>query len=254
MIRDIQHVEQHRLRQQGPGAADPAQAPRRASRTSPRTCPATRCRRPTGSSSTIPATSASSRTASSRAAAERQAAADQPGDRRDQGPRGRHQEDPLRDQHDQAPARCARGPAGARVGPAGGEHDPPVDLRPPARGRGDAAGRRDQLVHPLAVRDRGPDRRLPRGRSSPSLLLWVAKVTVVDPWSDRFALIAAPQTIDFTLLVLLLLAAGTAVSALGSGPHAAPLPAGLGHRSPERRPRGGRSLRSVCARRARCDR
>jgi cell division transport system permease protein len=50
-----------------------------------------------------------------------------------------------------------------------------------------------------------------------ALLLWLAKVTVVDPWSDRFALIAAPQTIDFTLLVLILLLAGTAVSALGSG-------------------------------------
>jgi cell division transport system permease protein len=48
-------------------------------------------------------------------------------------------------------------------------------------------------------------------------LLWVAKVTVIDPWSDRFALIAAPQTIRFTLLVLVLMLAGTAVSALGSG-------------------------------------
>jgi cell division transport system permease protein len=50
-----------------------------------------------------------------------------------------------------------------------------------------------------------------------ALLLWLAKVTVVDPWSDRFALIAAPQTIDFTFLIVLLLLAGTAVSALGSG-------------------------------------
>ena len=58
---------------------------------------------------------------------------------------------------------------------------------------------------------------LPRRRWSRSLLLWVAKVTVVDPWSDRFALIAAPQTIHFTLLVALLLVAATAVSALGSG-------------------------------------
>ena len=48
-------------------------------------------------------------------------------------------------------------------------------------------------------------------------LLWVAKETVVDPLSDRFALIAAPQTIQFSLLVLILLAAATAVSALGSG-------------------------------------
>lgn len=49
------------------------------------------------------------------------------------------------------------------------------------------------------------------------ILLWIAKVTVIDPWSDRFALIAAPQTIRFTLLVILLMIAGTAVSALGSG-------------------------------------
>ena len=49
------------------------------------------------------------------------------------------------------------------------------------------------------------------------VLLWVAKVTVVDPWSDRFALIAAPDTIKFSVLVVVLLAAATAVSALGSG-------------------------------------
>jgi len=48
-------------------------------------------------------------------------------------------------------------------------------------------------------------------------LLWLAKVTLVDPWSDRFALIAAPDTIKFSVLVLVLLAAATAVSALGSG-------------------------------------
>ena len=48
-------------------------------------------------------------------------------------------------------------------------------------------------------------------------LLWIAKKTVVDPLSDRFALIAAPQTIEFTLLIVLLLAAATAVSAAGSG-------------------------------------
>ena len=48
-------------------------------------------------------------------------------------------------------------------------------------------------------------------------LLWVAKETVVDPLSDRFALIAAPQTIEFTLLVVVLLAAAMAVSAVGSG-------------------------------------
>jgi cell division transport system permease protein len=49
------------------------------------------------------------------------------------------------------------------------------------------------------------------------VLLWIAKVTVIDPWSDRFALIAAPQTIRFTLLVVVLMLAGMAVSAMGSG-------------------------------------
>jgi cell division transport system permease protein len=48
-------------------------------------------------------------------------------------------------------------------------------------------------------------------------LLWLAKITVVDPWSDRFALIAAPDTIRFSLLVIVLLGAATAVSAIGSG-------------------------------------
>jgi cell division transport system permease protein len=48
-------------------------------------------------------------------------------------------------------------------------------------------------------------------------LLWLAKVTLVDPWSDRFALIAAPETVEFGILVVVLLGAATAVSALGSG-------------------------------------
>jgi cell division transport system permease protein len=48
-------------------------------------------------------------------------------------------------------------------------------------------------------------------------LIWLAKETVIDRLTDRFALIAAPQTIRFTLLVVVLLAAATAVSAIGSG-------------------------------------
>jgi cell division transport system permease protein len=48
-------------------------------------------------------------------------------------------------------------------------------------------------------------------------LLWVAKETVVDPFSDRFAIVAARETIEFTLLIVILLAAATAVSAAGSG-------------------------------------
>ena|SRR5215211_815087 len=49
------------------------------------------------------------------------------------------------------------------------------------------------------------------------LLLTIAKQTFIDPLSDRFALIAAPDTIDFPLLVVVLMLACIAVSALGSG-------------------------------------
>ena len=49
------------------------------------------------------------------------------------------------------------------------------------------------------------------------LLLTVAKETFVDPLSERFELLAAPETIDFGLLVALLMLACVAVSALGSG-------------------------------------
>ena len=48
-------------------------------------------------------------------------------------------------------------------------------------------------------------------------LLGVAKVTLVDPLSKDFALIAAPKTINFGLLILVLLASSVAVSAAGSG-------------------------------------
>jgi cell division transport system permease protein len=49
------------------------------------------------------------------------------------------------------------------------------------------------------------------------LMLTIAKETLVDPLSDRFALLAAPDTIDFTWLIVVLLASCIAVSALGSG-------------------------------------
>ena len=49
------------------------------------------------------------------------------------------------------------------------------------------------------------------------LLLAIVKTTFVDPLSDRFASLAAPNTIDFPLLVALLMLACVAVSALGSG-------------------------------------
>ena len=49
------------------------------------------------------------------------------------------------------------------------------------------------------------------------LLLGVVKVAVVDPLTADFALMAAPQTMGFLGLTLILLAASIAVSALGSG-------------------------------------
>ncbi|HEV3376740.1 MAG TPA: permease-like cell division protein FtsX [Thermoleophilaceae bacterium] len=49
------------------------------------------------------------------------------------------------------------------------------------------------------------------------LLLAIGKQTFIDPLSDDFALLAAPDTIDFPLLVTVLLVACVAVSALGSG-------------------------------------
>jgi cell division transport system permease protein len=49
------------------------------------------------------------------------------------------------------------------------------------------------------------------------LLLALAKTTFVDPLAERFELLAAPDTIDFPLLVILLLLACVAVSAVGSG-------------------------------------
>jgi cell division transport system permease protein len=49
------------------------------------------------------------------------------------------------------------------------------------------------------------------------LLLGVGKVALIDPLQRDFALISAPSTIDFTLLVAVLIAASVAVSAAGSG-------------------------------------
>jgi cell division transport system permease protein len=49
------------------------------------------------------------------------------------------------------------------------------------------------------------------------LLLGIAKATFVDPLASRFELLAAPNTIDFPLLVVVLMLACVAVSAVGSG-------------------------------------
>ncbi len=49
------------------------------------------------------------------------------------------------------------------------------------------------------------------------LILWLGKLTIVDPLSDRFELVAAQNTISFGLLVAILFSAAVFVSALGSG-------------------------------------
>jgi cell division transport system permease protein len=49
------------------------------------------------------------------------------------------------------------------------------------------------------------------------LCLMIAKATFVDPLAQRFALLAAPKTIDFRMLIGLLLLSCVAVSAIGSG-------------------------------------
>jgi cell division transport system permease protein len=49
------------------------------------------------------------------------------------------------------------------------------------------------------------------------LLLGVVKIALVDPLAAQFALIAAPNTINFGLLIAVLLAASVGVSAIGSG-------------------------------------
>jgi cell division transport system permease protein len=49
------------------------------------------------------------------------------------------------------------------------------------------------------------------------LLLGVVKIAVVDPLAADFALIAAPETMNFALLIVVLLAASVGVSAVGSG-------------------------------------
>jgi len=49
------------------------------------------------------------------------------------------------------------------------------------------------------------------------LLLLVGKVALVDPLAEDFALIAAPDTIDFRALALVLLLASVGVAAAGSG-------------------------------------
>jgi cell division transport system permease protein len=49
------------------------------------------------------------------------------------------------------------------------------------------------------------------------LLLLVGKVAFIDPLKDDFSLIAAPETLNFGVLIIVLLVASVAVSAAGSG-------------------------------------
>jgi cell division transport system permease protein len=48
-------------------------------------------------------------------------------------------------------------------------------------------------------------------------VLGIVKVLLLDPLANNWTLIAAPQTISFTALVIVLMSAGVLVSALGSG-------------------------------------
>jgi cell division transport system permease protein len=49
------------------------------------------------------------------------------------------------------------------------------------------------------------------------LMLLIFKQTIIDPVSDRFALFAAPDTINFGSLTLILLVCAVGISAVGSG-------------------------------------
>jgi cell division transport system permease protein len=55
------------------------------------------------------------------------------------------------------------------------------------------------------------------GAASAVAILWLGKVTVVDPLASDFALVSNLQTIAFIPLIAVLVAAAMAVSALGSG-------------------------------------
>ena len=55
------------------------------------------------------------------------------------------------------------------------------------------------------------------GCTSSIATLGVIKFTLIDSFQNDFALIAQPDTINFGVLVVVLLGASVAVSALGSG-------------------------------------
>jgi cell division transport system permease protein len=49
------------------------------------------------------------------------------------------------------------------------------------------------------------------------LLLAVGKIAIIDPLASDFSLISAPDTMPFTVLIAVMMAAGIAISAVGSG-------------------------------------
>jgi cell division transport system permease protein len=49
------------------------------------------------------------------------------------------------------------------------------------------------------------------------LLLAIGKIAIIDPIANDFALISAPETIGFGLLIAVMMGAGIAISAVGSG-------------------------------------
>ena len=49
------------------------------------------------------------------------------------------------------------------------------------------------------------------------LLLAIGKVALIDPLASDFALLAAPETINFGLLIVVLISSSVLVSAAGSG-------------------------------------
>jgi cell division transport system permease protein len=49
------------------------------------------------------------------------------------------------------------------------------------------------------------------------LLLAIGKIAIIDPLASDFALISAPETMPFSLLIAVMMGAGIAISALGSG-------------------------------------
>ena len=74
------------------------------------------------------------------------------------------------------------------------------------------------------------------------LLLTIAKETFIEPLSDHFALLAAPDTIDFPMLVVLLLLACLAVWRSGA---ASPCAASCGMRARAERGNGATCIRAL---------